>query len=68
MSIFKEILVSLEQEEVVIFNFAEILSFKKRAIDYFSDCPIVVSKIENSKYQRKGIKELIEFYNESCAK
>jgi len=60
--------VTREQEEAAMFNFAEILSFKKRAIDYCSDCPIVVSKIEDSKYQRKGIKELVEFYNESCAK
>jgi len=60
--------VTREQEEAAMFNFAEILSFKKRAIDYFSDCPIVVSIIEDSKYQRQGIKELVEFYNESCAK
>lgn len=38
-------------------------SFKKRAIDYFYDCPKLVSQLENSTYKKDDIKEVVNFYN-----
>jgi hypothetical protein len=39
-------------------------SFKQKAIAYFSDCPSIVSKIENKTYKRINIIELVTKYNQ----
>ncbi|MFI2742755.1 hypothetical protein ACG2LH_08450 [Zhouia sp. PK063] len=38
-------------------------SFKKRATAYFSDCPELVSKLENKTYVANDIKEVVDEYN-----
>jgi hypothetical protein len=38
-------------------------SFKKRAIEYFYDCPTLVSKLENGIYLKDDIREVVNFYN-----
>lgn len=38
-------------------------SFKKRAMEYFSDCSALVAKLENKTYQKEDIKEVMEEYN-----
>src|SRR5690606_15019144 len=38
-------------------------SFKNRAIEYFADCPAIVSKLEEKEYRKEDIKEMIEDYN-----
>lgn len=38
-------------------------SFKKRAMEYFSDCPKVVYKLEQKIYKKESIKEVIDEYN-----
>lgn len=46
-------------------DFVSVMNFKKRALEYFKDCPIVLKKIKK-KFKRKKIPELIEFYNNNC--
>ena len=39
-------------------------SFKKRAMEYFSDCPNLVSKLDEKIYVKDDIKEVVDEYNE----
>lgn len=39
-------------------------SFRKRAMEYFSDCPRVVLKLESRIYKKEDIKSVVEEYNE----
>lgn len=41
-------------------------NFKKAATEYFSDCPPLVAKLENKEFNKKDIKEIVTFYNETC--
>ncbi|MDC6387680.1 hypothetical protein PP182_03240 [Maribacter sp. PR1] len=38
-------------------------SFKKRAMDYFSDCSKLVAKLESKSYNKEDIKKVVEEYN-----
>jgi len=52
--------------------------YKKTALRYFHDCPVLVKKIENNEFQTtispfgqsinkgKNIKKLVNYYNEKC--
>ena len=68
MSVFKESLLIRESEEAVFFNYVELKSFKKRASEYFSDCKDLIFRIEEGKYSRKNLNELVNYYNDNCAK
>lgn len=51
----------------VVFNNSNIFkSFKKRAMEYFKDCPALKSKIENKEYKQEDLQEIVKFYNSSC--
>uniref|UniRef100_UPI00404753FD hypothetical protein n=1 Tax=Mariniflexile sp. TaxID=1979402 RepID=UPI00404753FD len=67
-SVFEESLLMRNNEEAIIFNYVELKSFKKRASEYFSDCSSLVSKIEDEKYNRKDLEDLVNYYNANCAK
>ena len=41
-------------------------SFNKRAIEYFSDCPSLVSKLEAGIYGKNDILKVVEEYNKNC--
>ena len=41
-------------------------NFKKAASDYFSDCPVLVEKIQQKEYKKKDIEAVIRFYNNNC--
>lgn len=41
-------------------------SFKKRAIEYFSDCPSLVSKLDKKMYVKDEIKDVVDEYNDEC--
>ncbi|MCR9181334.1 MAG: hypothetical protein NXH73_00260 [Flavobacteriaceae bacterium] len=41
-------------------------SYKKTSIDFFSDCPKLVSKLENKEFKKREIEEVVVFYNENC--
>lgn len=46
----------------IIFN-----SLKSKVKDYFSDCSNLVDKLENRELKvRKGLEEIVEFYNKNC--
>lgn len=53
-------------EMAIPFNYAELKSFKKRAIAYFEDCPELILKIENDVFRKKDLVEIAEFYNSNC--
>lgn len=67
-SVFKESLLVRNNGEAILFNYAELKSFKKRASEYFSDCPSLVLKIKDKKYTRKNLEGLVKHYNDNCAK
>lgn len=46
-------------------DLVSVMNFKKRALEYFKDCPTVLKKIKK-KFKRKKIPKLIEFYNKNC--
>ncbi|KJD32067.1 hypothetical protein PK35_11545 [Tamlana nanhaiensis] len=66
--IYEESLIAKEGEAVIPFNYIELKSFKNRASEYFKDCPNLVSKLENKKYRRNDLEEIVTFYNSNCAK
>jgi len=41
-------------------------NFKKAAVEFFSDCGILVSKIQNKEFTKRDLKEVIDFYNNEC--
>ena len=43
-------------------------NFKKNAIEYFSDCPILQKKLILKEYKMKDTKKVVEFYNNNCEK
>ena len=67
-SIYKESLLVRNNEEAIVFNYVELKSFKKRASEYFSNCPSLVLKIEDKKYTRNDLEGLVNYYNDNCAK
>ena len=40
--------------------------FKKRAINFFSDCPDLTKKIETKEFKNKNILDAFEYYENSC--
>ncbi len=42
--------------------------FRKKAANYFEDCPILVDKIKNREdgFKMKNVKEIAQFYNTKC--
>jgi hypothetical protein len=43
-------------------------SFRKKMREFFSDCPVLVEKINNKVYKRTQIDEVIEYYKVNCYK
>lgn len=41
-------------------------SFKTTAKKYFSDCKKIIEKINNAKFTRKNIPDMVFYYNEFC--
>ncbi|MGY0393081.1 hypothetical protein ACW5R3_11065 [Bizionia sp. KMM 8389] len=42
--------------------------FKKNAIEYFQDCPGLVSKIEDKAFKSDDLEAVVAYYNSNCAK
>lgn len=42
------------------------ISFRKDMIEYFSDCPELVAKIERKEFKRDHLIEIVRFYNSYC--
>ncbi len=42
------------------------LTFKKDMAEYFSECPIIVEKIESKVFRKKDLESIVRFYNEYC--
>ncbi|MEM6718330.1 MAG: hypothetical protein AAF611_03345 [Bacteroidota bacterium] len=38
-------------------------SFRKRAMEYFADCPALVEKLENRSYRNENIEDVVKSYN-----
>lgn len=41
-------------------------NFKNAASAYFSNCPVLVEKIQNKEYKKKHIRDIVNFYNLKC--
>lgn len=49
-------------------EFHKYTGFKKRAIEYFKDCPSLVNRIENKTLEKKDLEAVVRYYNDNCAK
>lgn len=47
-------------------NEPNLIGFKKEMAKYFSDCPALVSLIEEKEFKRRDIGEIVMFYNSRC--
>lgn len=43
-------------------------AFRKRASEFFGDCPTLVSKIESKEFKKEDLIAIVEYYNSNCAK
>lgn len=68
INIVEETLLQRDDDVPVEFNYAELTSFKKRAMEFFNDCPSLLNKIENKVYTKKDLETIVNFYNDNCAK
>lgn len=41
-------------------------SFKRKVRAYFSDCPVLLEKVNNNEFGRQHIIELVNYYNDFC--
>ncbi|WP_421804883.1 hypothetical protein [Flagellimonas sp.] len=42
------------------------LNFRKRASEFFADCPALVTKIQNRELKRGDLEEIVDYYNTQC--
>ena len=43
-------------------------SFKTRSLRYFSDCKIIIEKINKREFKKETITEMVYYYNDYCGK
>jgi hypothetical protein len=56
-----------EGEEAELINHVSLFKgFKKRAAEYFEDCPSLTAKLEGRYLKKSDLKEIVEFYNANC--
>ncbi|WP_040280539.1 hypothetical protein [Psychroserpens damuponensis] len=53
-----------EKEAIRLFG---IFNFKKKAIKFFENCPQIVDRLNEKKYKRGNIIEMVYYYNDYCA-
>jgi len=54
-------------EKPKVFNQVSLTkSFRKRAMKYFEDCPVLQSKIDRKKFVKEDLQAIVKFYNASC--
>ena len=54
-------------EKPKIFNQVSLTkSFRKRAMDYFKDCPKLKNKIDKKEFEKEDLQTIVKFYNSSC--
>lgn len=41
-------------------------NFKNAASTYFSDCPVLVEKIQSKEFKKKHVRDIVNFYNLQC--
>jgi hypothetical protein len=39
---------------------------KNKRMNLFSDCPILIEKIQNKEFKKREIIEIIDYYNNNC--
>ena len=63
--IFKEYYVLRQNEKIgsPLITTGISRSFRKRAIEYFFDCPKVIKKLKNRTYKKKNVRDLVTAYN-----
>ena len=43
-----------------------IRTFRKDMIDYFSDCPALVKRIDEKEFRKNDVEEMVHFFNSNC--
>lgn len=60
-----DLYVKKENEEAI--NFSTVFKFKKVATAFFKNCPQIVDRLNERKYKRRHIIEMVYYYNDYCA-
>ena len=68
ISEFNEYLFVKDNGKATVFSKLELKSFKKRASEFFKDCPSLVKKINKKTFGRRDLIEIAQYYNANCAK
>ncbi len=67
MGIHNQVMILREGEKPEVFNQVSLLkSFKNRAMDYFEDCPVLKTKLENKDFVKEDLQDIVKFYNSNC--
>ncbi|WP_179317479.1 hypothetical protein [Winogradskyella undariae] len=67
MGSHNQVLILRDGETPEIFNQVSLTkSFRKRAMEYFEDCPVLKTKIETKEFKKEDLQDIIRFYNSNC--
>ncbi|WP_047545187.1 hypothetical protein [Psychroserpens sp. Hel_I_66] len=67
MGSHNQVMILREGSKPQIFNQVSLTkSFRKRAMEYFEDCPVLKAKIEKKEFVKEDLQDIVNFYNSSC--
>ena len=67
MGSHNQVMILRDGKKPQIFNQVSLTkSFRKRAMDYFEDCPVLRTKLEKKEFVKEDLQKIVEFYNSSC--
>ena len=69
MGSHNQVMLFREGRKAQVFNQVSLSkSFRKRAMEYFSDCPSLQAKLNNKEYKKEDLQAIVRYYNSNCAK
>lgn len=69
MGSHNQVMLFREGRKAQVFNQVSLSkSFRKRAINYFSDCPSLQVKLDKKEYKKEDLQAIVRYYNSNCAK
>jgi len=51
----------------ICLNYGIINPWKKRTINFLSDCPTLIKKIKTNEFRQIHLQEIVEYYNDFCS-
>lgn len=69
MGSHNQVMLFREGRKAEVFNQVSLSkSFRKRAMEYFSDCPSLRAKLDNKEFKKEDLQAIVKYYNSNCAK